>query len=236
MTTKIDFINSAYSRLRISGLTRNPTPEDTALALDRLENMAAGWKEKNMCAGYNLEVDPDVNSPHNVDRKYWDAYESNLAVRLAPDFGKQVSAELRLEQTTSLSRLASGTATITKTPYPSRQPRGSKSRLNRYQRYYVPDDQAPNDCYTNVMVVDNVNDFVEDFTAYLDFGETVDSYTITAETGLTIVSDSITSPIIAYRVKADAENELKRVVIVVTTSAGRIETRLINFKIIETGV
>ena len=42
MSLKIDHINGAYSQLRISGLTVNPTPENISNALDRFESMRQG--------------------------------------------------------------------------------------------------------------------------------------------------------------------------------------------------
>ena len=90
MTTKIEIINKAYSQGRVSGLTVQPTPEDLSLALNRLESLAAEWADTNLCVGYNFEDSPLPNSLHNIPRKYWGAYESNLMMRLLADFGKEV--------------------------------------------------------------------------------------------------------------------------------------------------
>ena len=63
MTTKADRINSAYSKLRISGLTVDPSPEDLSLALMTFENMMSELEMgRNICMDYNFEVDPDPNS------------------------------------------------------------------------------------------------------------------------------------------------------------------------------
>ena len=52
---KADIIADAYSQMRISGLTVEPTPEDLELALVRLENMGAEFESRKMSAGYVLE-------------------------------------------------------------------------------------------------------------------------------------------------------------------------------------
>ena len=95
--TKIEIINGAYSRMRISGLTAQPTPEDIVKALNRLEDMAEEFDGRNICTGYNFEDDPDVNSLHNMERKFWGPYKAILATRLLADFGKAASPELQRE-------------------------------------------------------------------------------------------------------------------------------------------
>ena len=242
MTTKVDFINGAYTQLRISGLTVNPTPEDLELALDRLEDMAAEFQGRNICTGYNFEDTPDLNSVHNVERKYWQAYKTNLAVRLIPDFGKGQTPDpvLFTQQQASFSFLSASTSPLKQTQYPARMPRGSGNslRYNRWQRFYRPIAEAPLNCATNKMIIDEVDDFVEHFDAWLNDGEVISSYTIEADTGLTIVSDSNETPDINYRIQAVGGsstelNTLFQVKIVVTTDETRVKTRLINFELTE---
>ena len=230
MTTKAEIIQAAYYRMRISGLTVDPSPEDMNLALHRLENMAASWDALNIKTGYKFEDAPLSTTRHNVPRKWWNAYETNLAVWLLADFGKQPMPTLLMEQKTSFSALSAQTAQMNQTPYPSRHPRGSGNR-----RYYTTDAVAPNIPSTNTMYLGDINDFVEHFDAYLQFGETVSSYTITAEDGLTIVSDSLTTPDVSYQISADSDATVNtaKVTIVATTSDARVETRIINFKLVD---
>ena len=149
MTTKIDFINCAYRRGAISGLTRQPTPEELTVALHRLENMAHRWAKQNICVGYNFEETPDINAKHNVPREYWDAFESNLMMGLLADFGKVATAELASTARTSFSWMVSQTAVIPEVCYPSRMPIGSGNRTwGRYRGFYRGVEKAPNRmCY-----------------------------------------------------------------------------------------
>lgn len=243
MTTKADLINGAYSQLRISGITVQPTPEDNTLALNRLENMMAEFSDpgRNICVGYAFEDDPDLNTLHNVERQYWYALECNLAMRLVPDFGKTPSQALIAFQQSGYSFLSASTAPRRQTQYPSRMPRGSGNtlRYDRYRRYNTPQAEIPLTCASITMAVDDVDDFVEHFDSYLKDAETVSSHTIEADTGLTVVSESLTSPDVDYRIKAvgnsgERSDSLLQVRIVATTSLGRIETRLINFQVIDT--
>ena len=68
--TKGDIINRAFSALRISGITADPSPEDLELALGKLENMAAELAGRNIHTNFAFEDDPDPNTPHNMERKF----------------------------------------------------------------------------------------------------------------------------------------------------------------------
>lgn len=231
---KIDIIVGAYDRMRISGITVNPGARENVIALRRLERMAARWQSKNICVGYNFEDQPDLNSDSNIPEEFRDAFESNLAFWLCTDYGKQPSQTLVLEQQSTLSQISSATAIVRPIKHPSRQPIGSGNtlRYNRYQKYYRPPIDAPVSCATIKMSIGDINDFTEHFESYLNGAEVISSYTIEADDGLTIVSDSLTSPDINYRIKADGGiTAFLQVKIVATTDTGRIETRIINFEL-----
>ncbi len=238
---KSDIVSGSYSKLRISGITVNPTSGDNNLALERLEDLAEELAGRNIDLQYFFEDEPDAGSPHNMPRKFWDSMKSVLAGRLLPDFGKEMTQALQRIVSAGASFLYSGTATPQQTDYPRRMPIGSGNSLrsNRFIRFYRPLTPAPNAVATNKMFVDDVNDFVEHFDAYLLDGENVASYTIAANAGLTVVSDSLSTPDISYQIKADGTDSsatpvLFQVKIVATTSASRIVTRVINFEVTRT--
>ena len=232
MTTKAEIIQAAYYRMRISGLTVNPSAEDMNLALHRLENMAEEWRALNIRTGYKFEDAPLSTTRHNVPRKWWSAYESNLAFRLLADFGKQPVPTLTMEKSTTFSTMSGQTAQIPATQYPSRQPMGAG---NRFKRFYATQTVAPTEGTTNTMYWGDTNDYIEHFDAYLEYGETVSSYTIAADDGLTIESDSLTTPDVSYQITADSDSGINaaKVTIVATTSDSRVETRIINFNLVD---
>jgi len=229
---KGDLINGAYSQMRISGITVNPSPQDIALALRRLEGMANEFYARNVYSGYYLEEDPDVNSPCGLDKKFWYAFECILAVRLVPDFGKGMTPDPVLFKNASaqMSFLYAATANPRQIQYPARQSMGAGNVRWGRRRFYTPVPEAPNTCETNRMIIGDINDFVEHFNSYLISPEEIESYTIEADTGLTIVSDSDTSPDIFYRIQADAVGVMM-VKIVATTDDDRIITRIIYFEV-----
>ena len=235
---KIDAINDAYSQLRISGLTVAPTPEDLEIALDRLEGMASEWAERNICSQYNFEDEPDPNSDTNVKRGFKQAFATNLAIRLIPDFGKAVDPILSAQASQSLSNLSARSAydRIKKAEYPTRQPLGSGNTLRwyRWRRFYWSGAVAPTSCKTVTMFIDDVDDFVEHFDAYLnlDDNESLSQVDFTMDSGLSLESSSFDAVDVNYRIKAISNNGgTQQLVIVVTTSTGRVETRIINFEL-----
>lgn len=236
MTLKSETINDAYSQLRISGLTVNPSSEDNTLALRRLESMADELEGRNMCMGYNFEETPDPNSQLGVGGKFEYMFSTNLALRLAVDFGKQIPPSLSTLASSSMSSASSAIAAenIRQVQPSRRNPIGSGNHRNtRYRRFQYPDPLPPNECATNKLFIGNTRDYVEPFDVYLG-NETISSYVITSDSGLTVVSDSKTDTAISYRVNAvdnSTQGIWQQVKITITTNTDRVETRLINFEI-----
>lgn len=239
MITKIDIIQDTYSQMRISGLTVNPTPEDVTLALSRLESMMAELESsRNICVGYNFEVTPDVNSLTNVDLQYKYMMATSLAIRLV-DFNKLIPPVLTMNASAALSTASSSVAAdnIRMIQPPNRMPVGSGTslRYNKYQRFNRVSQLPPNECATHTMIIGDINDFDESFESYLNDAETIASYTIVADRGITLISDVNNDPLITFRIEAEdnvvSSGLWQQVKIVMTTSEGRVETRLIDFEI-----
>ena len=240
MQLKIDVINDAYSQMRISGLTVQPTPEDVEVALNRLEAMMHEYAARNIDVQYNFEDIPDPNSLTNVEPFAWQMMASNLASRLVMDFGKEVSMSLAMLAKTSSSTVSGVSARkfTQEVQYPRRQARGSGNtlRYNRWQRYYRDPPFAPSESSTNFLNPGDINDYIENYDAYLRDTETISSYTIEGTPDLTISNDSNTDNEVSYRVTvSDDPNStttgFQAVVIQVVTSLGRETSRQINFQI-----
>lgn len=91
MITKGDIVRQAYIELRISGLTNEATPEDTQIALKKLDSMLLAWTNKGLNLSWNKSdnfVDPDPQEDSGISDADYEAIYVNLAVKLAPAFGK----------------------------------------------------------------------------------------------------------------------------------------------------
>lgn len=236
---KIDAITDAYSQLRISGLTVDPTPEDLEVALDRLECMAAEWAERNICSNYNFEDDPDPNSITGVKRAYKQAYATNLAVRLIPDFNKTVPPQLQAQANQSLSNLSarSAAARLQQTAYPTRMARGSGNtlRYNRWQRFYRGEAESQS-CKAISIFIDDINDYVEHYDAYLREDEVISAIEITTDSGIDLLSSSFTDNDVSYQVQGAGVNGVssnvnRKLTIIITTDLGRVQTRIVYFNV-----
>lgn len=235
---KSDLIKRAYQKLRISGLTVSPTPEDEELALEQLEAMAAEFQAVNVCLNYNFTDEPDLNDELNVPLYHYNMLASNLALRIASDFAKDLPASLVSEATStySSSSTISAASTVRQTQYPARMPRGSGTRLNRWRRYYNVTPRTPNTCKTNNMFIGETMDFYFDFQTFLNEGETISSFTLDIDEGLTLDSSTNNDPRIDYRITATTlpvYGGFQQVKITMTTDAGRVDIRFADFNVID---
>lgn len=228
--TKGDIINEAYSQMRISGLTIDPSPSDIALAVNRLEIFAQELATRSMDGGYRFSEYPDVNDEAGIKPAYIQAYSSNLAIRLIPDFNKQVPASLISTAQVSASVLASDTARIRETPYPSRMPIGSgnTSRMIKWGRYYPSSADVPDNA--KLMRVGEINNYIINFSDYLDPPEFIESFTINSTDELVISNQSIDGEVIKFTAMAKKTTyDESYVTAEITTSDGRVNKRTLPF-------
>lgn len=235
---KVDRITAAYSKLRISGLTVIPNPSDLELALGELENMMAEFNSRGIEVGFNFEEQPDPNSDLGSPIEFWNMISTNLAVRLISDFNKEVSPVLMAQATQSLS-MASNICSrnrLQQVQYPARQPVGSGNRrFARWQRFYTDCKiLPPNNPSTLFIMQGETNDFEESFAAYLRTDEYVDTFEVTCDTGLVVVSSALLDGVITYRLNAPVEighGVWQQVKVKITSTEGRIDIRIIDFQV-----
>lgn len=236
---KVDRIQAAYSKLRISGLTVTPTPSDLELALWELEKMMAEIASRGVEVGYNFEEQPDPNSDSNVDVMFWNMIDTNLAVRLGSDFNKELPGSLLMQASQSMSQASSVCAAerIRNVQYPARQPVGSGNRrFARWNRYYgnIPGN-PPNKPSTLSIKQGETQDFEESFAAYLRTDEYIQSFEVKSDTGLTVISSAAVDGIVNYRLNAPvdiATGIWQQVKVTITTTEGRVDIRILNFQVV----
>ena len=231
---KADLINDAFVELRIWGITSAPAPADTSMALTKLNAMMSELEvNRSLCLGYNFD-DTDINAEAGIIDGDRNMVATNLAVRMVPAFNKVVPQELRDQASQSLSAVSGRVMrdTLRQVPAPGRMPIGSGHRgRGRYQRYNRTAIEADNTCATHRMSIGDINDFTEDFGAYLE-GETISSFTISATDYLTISNTSNTDDTVSYRAESlTGGNGKQTVTITITTSTARVHKRIIEFEL-----
>lgn len=233
---KIDVIKDAYAKIRISGLTLDPTPEATTVALEQLEGMMAELEATSMNINYQFEEEPDPNTDTGVRLEHKQMMSSNVAMRVVSNFGKEIPLSLEKQANQSLSNSNSivAAAQITQVQYPDRMARGSGNTVkwNRWFRYFNSEITPPTD--SNIIVRGDTRDYQEFYTAFLINSDFIASFTIQADTGLTLISSSNSDTTVSYRLNADIDKDtmsFRQVKIIITTDQGKVLTRLIDFNI-----
>jgi hypothetical protein len=90
--TKGELVTAALSELGIADFEFDATTDEATFAIDRMDTMMAFWSSKNVKLSYNFDGDSTENS--GLPASAYEAVITNLAVRLAPAYGKTVPQEL----------------------------------------------------------------------------------------------------------------------------------------------
>ena len=230
--SKIEHVNKAYSALRISGLTTDPTPAEKELALDMLEDMMSEFESRNICTNYIFEDDIGPNTDSGIASAYNNATGMSLAVRLANFYGKEVTRGIMNQANAGVSNWAARTGRTNKIQPPGTQPRGSGNtfRFSNWARYYRTGETAPISCDTFNLKVDGIDFFTVDFSSYLLEGATISSFIVESTNGVEVISSVQDVNNINLECKG-VEAGYQTVTITITTSTGRVNPELINFNI-----
>lgn len=78
-----------------------------------------------------------------------------------------------------------------------------------------------------------VLDFAFDWSPWLDVGETINTHTITASTGLTVNSSSEAAGVVTVWLSGGTAGNSYTVECLVVTSAGRTDERSFSLKVVE---
>lgn len=108
MTTKRQLIEAAHAELGLQDYVFDLPAEQLQLALLRLDSMMADWNSMGLRLGYAIPGSVeggDLDTEAGVPDRAWEAIITNLAIRLAPSFGKQVAPETKATAERGLNML-----------------------------------------------------------------------------------------------------------------------------------
>lgn len=97
--TKRDLVVQAFEEIGYASYIYDAMPEQLESVLRRLDAMMASWNAKGIRLNYPLPSAPDQTSLDQNSGLPDSAYEAvylNLAVKISPSFGKQVSQETKI--------------------------------------------------------------------------------------------------------------------------------------------
>lgn len=134
--TKRQYIEEAFTELGLADYVFNLTAQELATALRRLDAMMAEWNARGIRLGYPLPLSPqqsDLDEQTGVPDRANEAIIANLAIRIAPSYGKQP-----LPGTLSTAREAYGAvvaiaAQPNEMQFPNTMPAGAGNKPWTYQ-------------------------------------------------------------------------------------------------------
>lgn len=128
--SKKQFIDGAFEEIGYARYNFHTSPEQEESVLRVLDSMMAEWNAKGIRINYPLS-DPDnsnIDSPSGVPDAAYEAIRTNLAVRIAPMFGRQVMPATTKAAATSFQTLSTRFAVIPQMQYRSGTPLGAGNK------------------------------------------------------------------------------------------------------------
>jgi hypothetical protein len=129
--TKGQFIIQAFDEIGLASYVFDLSPDQKQFALRRLDTMMAAWNALGIRLGYPLPSSPDdsdLDEETNVPDSANEAIYSNLAIKLAPSYGKQVMPDTKMTAKESYNTLLSRAAMPMEQQMPSTMPSGAGNK------------------------------------------------------------------------------------------------------------
>lgn len=135
--TKRQYITKAFSKLGLAAYVYDLTTEQLNDAAGDLDAMMAGFNANGIRIGWPMASNPD-DIDLDVDTKSTDvAHEAiylGLAIRIAGDYGKQITPSMGQQADAAYSNLLNQTlAPVPEMQFPNTLPRGAGAKPWRYQ-------------------------------------------------------------------------------------------------------
>lgn len=129
--TKRDFVTAAFEEIGLASYVYDLQPEQMNMALRRLDSMLATWNAKGIRLGYPIPSDAngsDLDDDSNLPDAANQAVILNLAVQLAPGFGKVVLPETKRGAKDAYNGLLSLMTKPLQQAFPGTFPRGAGTK------------------------------------------------------------------------------------------------------------
>lgn len=129
--TKRQFIEQAFEEIGLASYVFDLQPEQWQSALSRLDTLMADWNGKGIRIGYPLPSTPqdsDITQSTYVADSANMAIVANLALRLAPSYGKQVMPETKVAAREGYLTLLQRATMPPQQQYPSTLPAGAGNK------------------------------------------------------------------------------------------------------------
>ena len=145
--SKRQLITEAYTELGMADYVYDLTPAELQTALRRMDAMMASWEVDGIRCAYPRAGTPsasDIDAVTSVPDAAVSAIVTNLAMQLAPGYGKSVAAETMVTAKKSKATLRNFLSRIPEMQFPSSLPRGAGQKPWRgYGDPFMPRPTSP---------------------------------------------------------------------------------------------
>ena len=146
--TKHQFVQGAFEELGLADYVFDLSSDEMRSGLRRLDAMMAEWNGSGIRLGYPLVSSPEnsvLTAETGVPDSANEAIITNLAIRLAPQFGKTVSPYTMVAASKAYKTLVSLSAQPIEMKTPNTLPKGAgwKDWRNNNDPFIVPKQSGP---------------------------------------------------------------------------------------------
>lgn len=129
--SKRQFVEAAFEEIGLAAYSFDLQSDQLESAMRRLDAMMAEWNGKGIRLGYPLPGSPqnsDLDEQSEVPDSAFEAIITNLAVRIAPSYGKQVMPETKITAKTAYNTLLSRATYPIEQQFPNTVPSGAGNK------------------------------------------------------------------------------------------------------------
>ena len=138
--TKRQFITGAFEEIGLADYVFDLQPEQLQSAVRRLDSMMMEWNAQGIRLGYPIASSPqdsDLDSETNAPDSAWEAIITNLAIRIAPGYGKTVSPDTKVSAKGAYNVLLQRATFPLEQQFPTTMPIGQGNKPWRWDNPYV---------------------------------------------------------------------------------------------------
>ena len=138
--TKRQFITGAFEEIGLADYVFDLQPEQLQSAVRRLDSMMMEWNAQGIRLGYPIASSPqdsDLDTETNTPDSAWEAVITNLAIRIAPGYGKTVSPDTKVSAKGAYNILLQRATYPLEQQLPGTMPIGQGNKPWRWDNPYV---------------------------------------------------------------------------------------------------
>ena len=144
--SKRQFVEAALTEIGLASYPFDAYPEQMETALRRLDAMIETWNGRGVRIGYAIPGSPqnsDLDTPTGVPDWCNEAIITELAIRLAPSFGKTISVDTRVTAKQAFNTMLARSMQPPQVQLPGNTPLGAGNKPWRWFNPFVARPARP---------------------------------------------------------------------------------------------